>query len=191
MSKDFLLKLTLNLNEIWKVIILTLKCWSSSQVEKRFWSCMPMLKKITSPRPKKKKKKSPKQHWKKERPKAQNNLGVKIKIKHKASPMNKWSRQDRSQNYGQLRGQGTKKYSKTTKTLKKWLDPSKRYNTNPREQETNSFEQYMQKFNHIHISSPEIADATETDRPTLIEVAARKSSVGLFGRVFWVTVFSI
>ena len=56
MSKDFLLKLTLNLNEIWKVIILTLKCWSSSQVEKRFWSCMPMLKKITSPRPNKKKK---------------------------------------------------------------------------------------------------------------------------------------
>ena len=59
---------------------MTLKCWSSSQVEKRFWSCMPILKKITSPRPKKKKKK-PKTTLKKREAQSPKQLGCKNKNK--------------------------------------------------------------------------------------------------------------
>ena len=57
---------------------MTLKCWSSSQVEKRFWSCMPTLKKITSPRPKKKK---PKTTLKKREAQSPKQLGCKNKNK--------------------------------------------------------------------------------------------------------------
>lgn len=159
---------------------MTLKCWSSSQVEKRFWSWMPILKKITSPALKKKKKPKVQNNiLKKKRPKAQNNLGLKIKIKHKASPMNKWSKQGQEPNYGQLGRQGTKKYWKTTKrtsiteTLNNdWIQAVDIIQIQGSRKPIHSSNA---KFNHmIHISSPAIADATDRLANFDGEVAARK-----------------
>ena len=79
---------------------------------------MPILKKITSPAQKKKKKVKPKITLKKKEAQSPKQLGCKYKNKAQGVASEQMIETGQKPNYGQLGGQGTKKYSKTTKMIK-------------------------------------------------------------------------
>ena len=80
---------------------------------------MPILKKITScPALKKKKKNKAQNNIVKKEAQSPKQLGCKNKIKAQGVANEQMIETGQKPNYGQLGGQGTKKYSKTTKMIK-------------------------------------------------------------------------
>ena len=112
------------------------------------------------PRPKKKENKAQNNIVKKEA-QSPKQLGCKNKIKAQGVANEQMIETGQKPNYGQLGGQGTKKYSKTTETLKNdWIQARDIIQIQGSRKTIHSSNAKMS--NHmIHISSPEIADSTD------------------------------